>query len=82
MPIISHVSALLLTRSCFICRIPIIGGRELDLHRLFVEVTARGGMAKVRKTVSNYYITWKAQGCSMWYSFEYVKCYFPDTLLV
>ncbi|KAL6191234.1 hypothetical protein ACLB2K_037625 [Fragaria x ananassa] len=29
--------------------IPIIGGRELDLHRLFVEVTARGGMAKIVK---------------------------------
>ncbi|XP_061992299.1 high mobility group B protein 15 [Rosa rugosa] len=27
--------------------IPIIGGRELDLHRLFVEVTSRGGMAKI-----------------------------------
>lgn len=28
-------------------RIPIIGGKELDLHRLFVEVTARGGIEKV-----------------------------------
>ncbi|XP_022964253.1 high mobility group B protein 15-like isoform X1 [Cucurbita moschata] len=27
--------------------IPIIGGKELDLHRLFVEVTARGGLEKV-----------------------------------
>ncbi|XP_061357944.1 high mobility group B protein 15-like [Gastrolobium bilobum] len=27
--------------------IPIIGGRELDLHRLFVEVTSRGGIAKI-----------------------------------
>ncbi|KDP39367.1 hypothetical protein JCGZ_01124 [Jatropha curcas] len=27
--------------------IPIIGGRELDLHRLFVEVTARGGLEKI-----------------------------------
>lgn len=27
--------------------IPIIGGRELDLHQLFVEVTSRGGMAKI-----------------------------------
>ncbi|KAL5702648.1 hypothetical protein ACHQM5_027840 [Ranunculus cassubicifolius] len=27
--------------------IPIIGGKELDLHRLFVEVTARGGIEKV-----------------------------------
>ncbi|KAJ8774090.1 hypothetical protein K2173_009521 [Erythroxylum novogranatense] len=29
--------------------IPIIGGRELDLHRLFVEVTSRGGIEKVIK---------------------------------
>ncbi|KAG8636885.1 hypothetical protein MANES_15G053800v8 [Manihot esculenta] len=29
------------------CRIPIIGGRELDLHRLFVEVTSRGGFEKI-----------------------------------
>ncbi|KAK7270062.1 hypothetical protein RIF29_22946 [Crotalaria pallida] len=27
--------------------IPIIGGRELDLHRLFVEVTSRGGIEKI-----------------------------------
>lgn len=27
--------------------IPTIGGRELDLHRLFVEVTSRGGIEKV-----------------------------------
>ncbi|CAL1354485.1 unnamed protein product [Linum trigynum] len=27
--------------------IPIIGGRELDLHRLFVEVTQRGGLQKI-----------------------------------
>jgi len=32
----------------FYCRIPVIGGRELDLHRLFVEVTSRGGFEKVR----------------------------------
>lgn len=29
--------------------IPIIGGRELDLHRLFVEVTSRGGLEKIIK---------------------------------
>ncbi|KAK8506269.1 hypothetical protein V6N13_100320 [Hibiscus sabdariffa] len=27
--------------------IPIIGGKELDLHRLFVEVTSRGGIEKL-----------------------------------
>ncbi|MCD9643800.1 hypothetical protein HAX54_031646 [Datura stramonium] len=27
--------------------IPVIGGKALDLHRLFVEVTSRGGIAKV-----------------------------------
>ncbi|KAF0910699.1 hypothetical protein E2562_004691 [Oryza meyeriana var. granulata] len=27
--------------------IPVIGGKELDLHRLYVEVTSRGGLAKV-----------------------------------
>lgn len=27
--------------------IPIIGGKELDLHRLFVEVTSRGGLEKI-----------------------------------
>ncbi|TXG72582.1 hypothetical protein EZV62_001161 [Acer yangbiense] len=29
--------------------IPIIGGKELDLHRLFVEVTSRGGIEKILK---------------------------------
>ncbi|KAK4425261.1 High mobility group B protein 15 [Sesamum alatum] len=29
--------------------IPIVGGRDLDLHRLFEEVTSRGGIAKVVK---------------------------------
>ncbi|KAK4482565.1 hypothetical protein RD792_009725 [Penstemon davidsonii] len=29
--------------------IPIVGGRDLDLYRLFVEVTSRGGIAKVMK---------------------------------
>lgn len=28
-------------------KIPTVGGRELDLHRLFVEVTSRGGLEKV-----------------------------------
>uniref|UniRef100_A0A0D9XG86 ARID domain-containing protein n=1 Tax=Leersia perrieri TaxID=77586 RepID=A0A0D9XG86_9ORYZ len=28
-------------------RIPVIGGKELDLHTLYVEVTSRGGIAKV-----------------------------------
>ncbi|PSS35689.1 High mobility group B protein [Actinidia chinensis var. chinensis] len=27
--------------------IPIIGGKDLDLHRLFVEVTSRGGIVKI-----------------------------------
>ncbi|KAL6971062.1 hypothetical protein U1Q18_030744 [Sarracenia purpurea var. burkii] len=27
--------------------IPIIGGKDLDLHRLFVEVTSRGGIEKI-----------------------------------
>ncbi|XP_051133268.1 high mobility group B protein 15-like [Andrographis paniculata] len=27
--------------------IPVVGGRDLDLHRLFIEVTSRGGIAKV-----------------------------------
>ncbi|XP_057426994.1 high mobility group B protein 15-like [Lotus japonicus] len=29
--------------------IPVIGGRDVDLHRLFVEVTSRGGLAKMIK---------------------------------
>lgn len=29
-------------------RIPVIGGKELDLHILYVEVTKRGGYEKVR----------------------------------
>ncbi|XP_074573846.1 high mobility group B protein 15-like [Curcuma longa] len=28
-------------------RVPTVGGKELDLHRLFVEVTSRGGIEKV-----------------------------------
>ncbi|MBA0570583.1 hypothetical protein Golob_004214 [Gossypium lobatum] len=27
--------------------IPVIGGKELDLHKLFVEVTSRGGIEKI-----------------------------------
>lgn len=36
-------------------RIPIIGGKELDLHRLFVEVTSRGGIEKVKLTCYESY---------------------------
>ena len=32
---------------CCILRIPVIGGKELDLHILYVEVTKRGGYEKV-----------------------------------
>jgi hypothetical protein len=32
---------------CGILRIPVIGGKELDLHVLYVEVTKRGGYEKV-----------------------------------
>lgn len=28
-------------------RIPVIGGKELDLHLLYAEVTQRGGLEKV-----------------------------------
>ena len=28
-------------------RVPTTGGKALDLHRLFVEVTSRGGLEKV-----------------------------------
>lgn len=28
-------------------RIPTVGGKDLDLHKLFVEVTSRGGIEKV-----------------------------------
>ncbi|RWR87210.1 high mobility group B protein 15-like protein isoform X1 [Cinnamomum micranthum f. kanehirae] len=38
----------MLTRITF-SRVPIIGGKELDLHHLFVEVTSRGGLEKVIK---------------------------------
>jgi len=30
-----------------LCRVVIVGGKSLDLHRLFVEVTSRGGIEKV-----------------------------------
>ncbi|XP_056177060.1 high mobility group B protein 15 isoform X3 [Syzygium oleosum] len=33
--------------------IPIIGGKELDLHRLFIEVTSRGGIEKGRNFEDN-----------------------------
>lgn len=33
-------------------RVPIIGGKELDLHHLFVEVTSRGGLEKVEMNLS------------------------------
>lgn len=35
-----------LAAHCF-CRIPTVGGKALDLHQLFVEVTSRGGLEKV-----------------------------------
>lgn len=44
----------------FCCRIPVIGGRDVDLHRLFVEVTSRGGLAKV----SSGYDSHPALSCS------------------
>ena len=28
-------------------RVPVVGGKALDLHQLFVEVTSRGGLEKV-----------------------------------
>lgn len=31
----------------YVKRVPTVGGSSLDLHRLFVEVTSRGGIAKV-----------------------------------
>lgn len=34
-------------------RIPVIGGKELDLHVLYVEVTRRGGYEKV-----NHFTSW------------------------
>lgn len=33
-------------------RIPVIGGKELDLHVLYVEVTRRGGYEKVNHFTS------------------------------
>lgn len=30
-----------------LCSIPPLGGIEIELHRLYVEVTARGGLEKV-----------------------------------
>lgn len=30
-------------------RVPVVGGKALDLHQLFVEVTSRGGLEKVLK---------------------------------
>ena len=38
---------------------PRIGGKALDLHRLFVEVTSRGGLEKVMKTDDIYFINGK-----------------------
>lgn len=40
-----------------ILRIPVIGGKELDLHILYVEVTRRGGFEKVR--LFNYSLLFK-----------------------
>lgn len=36
--------------SIFIFRVPTVGGKALDLHCLFVEVTSRGGIEKVYYT--------------------------------
>ena len=38
---------------------PRIGGKALDLHRLFVEVTSRGGLEKVMKADDIYFINGK-----------------------
>jgi len=32
----------------FFVRVPIIGGKDLDLHQLYKEVTSRGGIDKVK----------------------------------
>jgi len=32
----------------FFVRVPIIGGKDLDLHQLYKEVTSRGGIDKAR----------------------------------
>ncbi|KAH7866134.1 hypothetical protein Vadar_016032 [Vaccinium darrowii] len=52
----NYLSFLLLTilildfaNVCF-CRIPIIGGKDLDLHWLFVEVASCGGIAKMQQS--------------------------------
>lgn len=29
-----------------LCRVPTMGGKPLDLYRLFIEVTSRGGLEK------------------------------------
>jgi hypothetical protein len=35
-----------LSNSIFFIRVPIIGGKDLDLHQLYKEVTSRGGIDK------------------------------------
>lgn len=35
----------------FLNRIPVMGGKGLDLHLLYVEVTKRGGLEKVLKPI-------------------------------
>ena len=43
MCLILHVTCV----ASFNRRVPIIGGKDLDLHKLFKEVTSRGGISKV-----------------------------------
>lgn len=67
----------------FCCRIPIVGGRELDLHRLFVEVTSRGGIAKVRYDYNFYCagllfyvlkLLCMSNACDWWTGFLVINC--------
>lgn len=67
--------------------IPVIGGKELDLHRLFVVVTSRGGIAKILKdrrwkevtnvfsfpsTATNASFVLRKYYCSLLYHYEQI----------
>ena len=51
-------------------RVPIIGGKDLDLHKLFIEVTSRGGIIKV--CISNCSIVFTCYNLSLIY---FALCY-------
>ena len=67
-------------------RIPIIGGQDLDLHKLFVEVTSRGGIDKVSFFIINLLLCRSKLLLIIWIALSFISklksafCFLTSTL--